>query len=41
MHPPRAHPTDGTLKDGLVAIARVGGHALFQARFQLVGTPIL
>ena len=26
------------LEDGVVAIARVGGHALFPARFQLVGT---
>ncbi len=26
------------LEDGIVAIARVGGHALFPARFQLVGT---
>ena len=26
------------LEDGLVAVARVGGHALFPARFQLVGT---
>ena len=26
------------LEDGVVAIARVGGHALFPASFQLVGT---
>ena len=26
------------LEDGVVAVARVGGHALFPARFQLVGT---
>jgi magnesium chelatase family protein len=26
------------LEDGCVAVARVGGHALFPARFQLVGT---
>jgi magnesium chelatase family protein len=26
------------LEDGVVAIARVGGHALFPARFQLIGT---
>jgi magnesium chelatase family protein len=26
------------LEDGIVAVARVGGHALFPARFQLVGT---
>jgi magnesium chelatase family protein len=26
------------LEDGMVAVARVGGHALFPARFQLVGT---
>lgn len=26
------------LEDGYVAVARVGGHALFPARFQLVGT---
>ena len=26
------------LEDGLVAVARVGGHAIFPARFQLVGT---
>jgi len=26
------------LEDGVVAIARVGGHAIFPARFQLVGT---
>jgi magnesium chelatase family protein len=26
------------LEDGFVAVARVGGHALFPARFQLVGT---
>jgi magnesium chelatase family protein len=26
------------LEDGRVAVARVGGHALFPARFQLVGT---
>ena len=26
------------LEDGLVSVARVGGHALFPARFQLVGT---
>ena len=26
------------LEDGLVAVARVGGHAVFPARFQLVGT---
>jgi magnesium chelatase family protein len=26
------------IEDGLVAVARVGGHALFPARFQLVGT---
>ena len=29
------------LEDGVVAVARVGGHALFPARFQLVGTPIV
>jgi magnesium chelatase family protein len=27
-----------TLDDGVVAVARTGGHAVFQARFQLVGT---
>lgn len=26
------------LEDGIVAIARVRGHALFPARFQLIGT---
>jgi len=26
------------LEDGFVAVARVGGHAIFPARFQLVGT---
>jgi magnesium chelatase family protein len=26
------------LEDGIVAVARIGGHALFPARFQLVGT---
>jgi magnesium chelatase family protein len=26
------------LEDGVVAVARVGGHALFPARFQLIGT---
>jgi magnesium chelatase family protein len=26
------------LEDGVVAVARVGGHAMFPARFQLVGT---
>lgn len=26
------------LEDGVVAVARVGGHAIFPARFQLVGT---
>jgi magnesium chelatase family protein len=26
------------LEDGVVAVARIGGHALFPARFQLVGT---
>jgi magnesium chelatase family protein len=26
------------LEDGVVSVARVGGHALFPARFQLVGT---
>jgi magnesium chelatase family protein len=26
------------LEDGVVAVSRVGGHALFPARFQLVGT---
>jgi magnesium chelatase family protein len=26
------------LEDGIVAVARVGGHALFPARFQLLGT---
>jgi len=26
------------LEDGVVLVARVGGHALFPARFQLVGT---
>ena len=26
------------LEDGIVAVARVGGHAIFPARFQLVGT---
>jgi magnesium chelatase family protein len=26
------------LEDGMVAVARVGGHALFPARFQLAGT---
>jgi len=26
------------VEDGVVAVARVGGHALFPARFQLVGT---
>ncbi len=26
------------LEDGVIAVARVGGHALFPARFQLVGT---
>jgi len=26
------------LEDGVVAVARVGGHAVFPARFQLVGT---
>jgi magnesium chelatase family protein len=29
------------LEDGYVAVARVGGHALFPARFQLVGTTTL
>ena len=26
------------LEDGIVSVARVGGHALFPARFRLVGT---
>jgi magnesium chelatase family protein len=26
------------LEDGIVAVSRVGGHALFPARFKLVGT---
>ena len=26
------------LEDGVVAVARVGGHALFPKRFQFVGT---
>ena len=26
-----------TLDDGVVAVARTGGHAVFHARFQLVG----
>jgi magnesium chelatase family protein len=26
------------LEDGVVAVARVGGHAVFPARLQLVGT---
>jgi Magnesium chelatase, subunit ChlI len=29
------------LEDGVVAVACVGGHGLFPARFQLVGTPIV
>jgi magnesium chelatase family protein len=29
------------IEDGFVAVARVGGHAIFPARFQLVGTASL
>ena len=32
---------DGFIAVAFIAVARVGGHAIFPARFQLVGTAIV